>query len=802
MSARRDRFVSYPMSITGQMRPGDPMVAGLLHRPSAWTTRLLALGLLMVGPLATAGTPGLLTDSGVSAGISSAATDTDKADFGKKSVFDSKAGSKIGGVLGGSPVKFLPADQAFHLVAEPRDGKLILSFQVTPGYYLYQRKFGYLPEGPSLLLGDASFSHPSQIKDDPEFGKVPVYHDDVTVTVPYSGSGKVTVRWQGCAEAGLCYPPQDRDITLPQATGSSESALSAGLSTALLTNAEKSEKATSSNNTNLSLPNLGSHLAGNDITVASGHLNLSVPMLNGRPDIRTNLEKSAGVQSILIPLPTPNSTSDSYAYGVHAIAPWANLHASPHPAASQPATTEPTPEPTVPEVSSTADAMAGTTTTEPMMPPAAEPVALPETAPATNPDPFGLGQHPLTAFLLLFLAGLGLAFTPCVLPMVPIVANLVARQHRRSLAHGFALSAAYGVGVASCYAVVGALVAVFGQQINLLGWLQRPSVLLTFAVLFALLALASFDVFTIRLPHAIQSRIDGWQASESRVSWLKSGRLAGSWLTGFLSALVVSPCVSAPLAGVLLSVSTVGSPWLGAVALFCLGLGLSVPLMILGATEGRFLPKSGEWLNWVRQGFGLLLLGVSLVLINRVFDNMYMLLLWAALSMALAVWFWHWAGGGRFVTRVLAVILAAWGLVQLAGFAAGQTDPWHPLAGLRQDKAAQCNPPVTVTIHSVAELAQARKQYPHLLIDLTADWCVSCRIMERELFSGQDIKGLSSWTRVRLDITDSNADSKAVIKSLKVFGPPALIFYQDGREVGRLVGETNADTLTQALAKL
>jgi len=762
--------------------------------------RLLVLGLLsLTGSLATAGTP-LLPDAGVSTGISS---DADKVDFGKKSVFDSKAGSKIGGVLGANPVKFLPAEQAFHLVAEPKDGKLILSFQVTPGYYLYQRKFGYLPDGASLLLGDANFSHPAQIKDDPEFGKVPVYHDDVTVTVPYSGSGKVTVRWQGCAEAGLCYPPQDREITLPQATGSNnESALSTGFSTAFLANAEKSEKSTNSlNGTNLTLPNLSSHLAGSEANAPSGRLNLSVPMLNGRPDIRTNLEKSAGVQSILIPLPTPNSTSDSYAYGVHAISPWANLHASPHPAASQPTTTEPA-EPTVPEVSSTADAMSGTTTTEPMIPSQAEPVNLPETPPIANPDPFGLGQHPLTAFLLLFIAGLGLAFTPCVLPMVPIVANLVARQHRRSLAHGFALSGAYGVGVASCYALVGALVAVFGQQINLLGWLQRPSVLLTFAVLFALLALASFDVFTIRLPQAVQSRIDGWQASESRVSWLKSGRLAGSWLTGFLSALVVSPCVSAPLAGVLLSVSTVGSPWLGAIALFCLGLGLSMPLMILGATEGRFLPKSGEWLNWVRQGFGLLLLGVSLVLINRVFDNMYMLLLWAALSMSLAVWFWHWAGRGRLVTRVFAVTLAAWGLVQMAGFAAGQTDPWHPLAGLRQDKSAQCNPPVTVTIRSVAELAQARQQYPHLLVDLTADWCVSCRIMERELFSGQDIPGLSHWTRVRLDITESNADSKAVIKQLKVFGPPALIFYENGHEAGRLVGETNAETLTHALEKL
>jgi len=330
-------------------------------------------------------------------------------------------------------------------------------------------------------------------------------------------------------------------------------------------------------------------------------------------------------------------------------------------------------------------------TTASAVTPTVGPTVAPTPVSQEETDPFGLSQHPLTALALLFVAGLGLAFTPCVLPMLPIVANLVARQHRRSMKHGLLLSGAYAVGIACCYAVLGAAIATFGQQFNLLGWLQNPVILIGFAIVFVVLALASFDVFTLRLPHSISNKLDSFgQREHSRFEWLKQGSVLGSWLTGFVSALVVSPCVSAPLAGVLLSVSTVGNPVLGAAALFMLGLGLGVPLMILGATEGRFLPKAGDWLNWVRQGFGLLLLGVALVLINRVYDNSYVLFLWAAVSMAFAVWFWRWAGRGRFIAQVFGVVVFAWGLIQLAGVAAGQSDPWHPLAGLKKQKRSGC----------------------------------------------------------------------------------------------------------------
>ncbi len=681
-------------------------------------------------------------------------------DFSKKSLLDSSRSNGGSETKYTSPVsKFVPAEQAFRLIGDAKDNKLKLDFSVKQGYYLYQKKFAYSAPNSTVKLQDATFSYPSQMKDDPEFGKVPVYHDDVSITVPYSGSGKVTVRWQGCAEAGLCYPPQSREFVLPLST--TTSSIPTTLNTVESPSLNASARPTSPAEPVISI--------GDD------------PL-----DIRTNIEKSAGVQSILLPLP---SLKDRYAYGY----PLTFLRQQGGANQAIDADLKDSFNIDGPALNS---AVLSANPNAMTFQPATSILASDE---SKKTDPFGLANHPWTALFLLFLAGLGLAFTPCVLPMLPIVANLVARQHRRSMSHGLLLSGSYAVGVASCYAVLGAVIATFGQQFNLLGWLQNPLILITFALIFVALALANFDVFTLSLPQGLQSKIDAFGQREDRPAWLKQGSVAGGWFTGFVSALVISPCVSAPLAGVLLSVSTIGDPLLGAAALFMLGLGLGVPLMILGATEGRFLPQAGDWLNWVRQGFGLLLLGVALILLNRAFDNSYILLLWATLSMAFAVWFWRWLGRGRFITQVLALMVGGWGLIQLAGVAAGQTDPWRPLPNMSQPQIAAAQK--TPVIHSVAELNLWKQNNPQLLVDVTAEWCVSCRIMERELFSGQDIQGLSRWTRVKLDVTQSDENSQAVLKTLNLFGPPALIFYQQGREEGRLIGEADAKELAQTLAQ-
>jgi thioredoxin:protein disulfide reductase len=607
-----------------------------------------------------------------------------------------------------APSKFMSVDQAFGMIYRLEGRDLVLNFRVTPEHYLYQDRFK-IKAPDHVTIAEIQYNQPPSFEDDPDFGRVAVFAQDVELRTTISGQGVIPleVKWQGCAKAGLCYPPQMSKIMIHLPAGK---------------------------------------VGGGD-----------VPM--------TQLERSAGVRSIRIPMPIPQlSLEQQVGHGDVSTVPL------------------PVPEWMIEDEDELISSHSKTTAVPNSLPHIDEVVV--------DQDPFGLATYPLTGLVLLFLAGLGLAFTPCVLPMLPIVANLVARQHRRSAWHGLILAMAYSVGVACCYALLGALVALFGQQLGVVSWLQQPAILVSFAAFFVLLALVSFEVIPFRLPLGVTTFFDRLgQRGEA-------GSLLGCWLTGFASAFVVSPCVSAPLTGALLSVATVGDPLLGAAGLFMLGIGLSVPLMILGATEGRLLPQAGAWLDWVRQGFGLLLLGVALVLIGRVLDGAVMLILWAVLSMLLASWLWLWAGRAQWVTQAGAVLLALWSAILLVGAAQGQQDPWRPLA----DATTVAAVPVPVqTIRHLDELNQFRQQYPKLLVDVTADWCISCKIMERELFGDQQPAELATWTRVKFDVTQTTAESQAALQALQLFGPPALLFYQQGQLVDRLVGEVNVTQLKAAL---
>ncbi len=641
---------------------------------------------------------------------------------------------------------FLPVEQAFSVQSHQDNNQLVLSFAVTPGHYLYQQRMA-VSAGVGVEVGKPQFDQAPTTVDDPDFGRVPVFERSVVLRVPVQGSGVVDYRWQGCAKAGLCYPPQKGQVKVSGAPA---------VARAVTPAVQPDYAAMSVPREAMSVPSLITALGkpGPDVQIIALPSGQGGRTLSPRPLNPADLE----VFDWPYPPELPHAPRSGWPWGDW-LAPSGSI---------------------------------GLET------PANDPLAG---APA---DPFGLAQHPLSALALLFLAGLGLAFTPCVLPMLPIVSQLVARQHRRSSLHGLLLSGAYAVGVASSYALLGALVAVFGQRFNLMGWLQQPAVLLAFAGLFVLLALASVGVLPLRLPAVIGAWVGriGQQGQHER--W--SGHVLGCAVAGFFSALVVSPCVSAPLAGVLLSVATVGDPWLGAAALFVLGLGLSAPLVVLGASEGRLLPQAGPWLEWIRQGFGLMLLGVALVLVGRVWLQPGMLVLWSGLFLVLAGWLWRWQGQAVWVTRALATMGAVWAVLLLVGAAMGATDPWRPLAPLpgiwsKQPDALAVEAAVPV-IHRIDELERLQAQHPNLLVDVTADWCVSCRIMERELFGRDRLPALAGWVRVKLDVTAFNADSQQALERLGLFGPPALLFYANGQRVHELVGETHRAQLEAALQRL
>jgi len=407
--------------------------------------------------------------------------------------------------------------------------------------------------------------------------------------------------------------------------------------------------------------------------------------------------------------------------------------------------------------------------------------------------------------VLLFLAGLGLALTPCVLPMLPIVANIVAREKNPTVKRGVILTTSYAIGVATAYGILGAVIAVFGESLGIIGWLQNPIILISFAIVFVLLALYMLGVFSVRLPRAISSKMQGLsQAGDSKL-----GSTGGSLLAGFLSALVVSPCVSAPLFGALLAVSTIGSPLLGFAALFMLGFGLSAPLILIGATQGKIMPKAGEWMNWVKQGFALLLFAVALLLIERVFISPVMLMVWALWFMVVATWAWSWLGKGRMLTQALGLIAGIWAACLIVGAALGNDDSLHPLASLSAAPMVQSatgqattNSNTTdETITTLAELDTIIAANPKVLVDLTADWCVECRIMDKNLFHNRPAQ-MQDWQLVRLDITETSADSKAILARYQLFGPPALLYYQEGQLVNQQVGEIGRLEFEQTLTRL
>ncbi|NIP16422.1 MAG: protein-disulfide reductase DsbD [Pseudomonadales bacterium] len=414
----------------------------------------------------------------------------------------------------------------------------------------------------------------------------------------------------------------------------------------------------------------------------------------------------------------------------------------------------------------------------------------------------------LTALLLFFAAGLGLTFTPCVLPMVPILSSIIigdSKQLTRS--RGISLSLAYVLGMAVTYAIIGTLVGLFGASLNVQAALQSPPVLVGFALVFAALSLSMFGLYELRLPASWQSAVD------SLGSRTGGGKHVSVAVMGSLSSLVVSPCVSAPLAGALIYLSATGDAVLGGGALLALGLGMGVPLLVIGASGGQLLPRAGEWMNGVKVIFGVLLLAVAVWLLERVVPGPVNLALWAVLAIGAGAYLGlrAWGGGGMAsgVVRSTGLISFVYGALLLAGAVSGGNDPLRPLAGLIGDDAAHqagelldWHPVDDVVGLQAAVLAASRQGKP-VMIDLYADWCISCKVMERNVFPKPEVAArLAQFHLVRADVTANHEHHKALLDELGVFGPPSMVFFaEDGRKLTEVTvqGEIGAEALAAHL---
>ncbi|MNO98979.1 Thiol:disulfide interchange protein DsbD precursor [compost metagenome] len=411
--------------------------------------------------------------------------------------------------------------------------------------------------------------------------------------------------------------------------------------------------------------------------------------------------------------------------------------------------------------------------------------------------------------LFFFLAGLGLTFTPCVLPMLPILSGVVLRGRPGGL-RGFTLSLAYVLPMALCYAVLGALMGMFGAQLNLQAMLQSPWVLVPFAAFFALFAVAMFGVFELRLPAFVRDRLD------QMASGTRGGSIAGAATLGVLSSLLVSPCVSAPLAGLLLYISSTGDALGGGLKLFALGLGMGTPLVIFGAGGGALLPRGGAWMATVRNFFGVLLLAVAIWLLERVVSGPVSLTLWGALAAGVAIALGTLELGTKRplqrAGQLLGLMFLVYAVAAWTGALRGESDPLHPLG--RSAPSLHAGPSAAVpgewsNITTPAQLdgalAEARAAGKPVLLDWYADWCISCKVIERQVLPAEEVQSrLAGYRLLRFDMTASTQEQRSLLDRYNLFGPPALLFFSaQGDELSdlRIIGETDSATLAGHLAQ-
>ena len=420
------------------------------------------------------------------------------------------------------------------------------------------------------------------------------------------------------------------------------------------------------------------------------------------------------------------------------------------------------------------------------------------------------GESLWYALGLFFIAGIGLAFTPCVLPMVPILSSIIVGEGENiGKGRALSLSLAYVLGMAATYAVVGTMVGLFGAELNLQAALQSPPVLVFFAFIFVLLSLSMFGLYELQLPNSWQNRLNAIGQRQ------KGGKHASVAVMGAVSSLVVSPCISAPLAGALIYISTTSDAVLGGTALLALGLGMGVPLLLVGGSGGHWLPRAGQWMNGVKAVFGVLLLGVAVWLVERIVPPAVTLALWGALLMGSGVYLgvldFSPRQGVAQLGKAAGTLSFLWGALLLIGAASGANNPLQPLAQLTGPRYA--SPDVTATAHeeqawlpvkTVADVERHIAQSDRLVIlDLYADWCISCKTMERDVFPEVEVaRQLGRFTLLRADVTANDDQDRALLSEYGLFGPPSLVFFaEDGAEIAdvRIQGEVTADTLSAHL---
>jgi thiol:disulfide interchange protein DsbD len=626
---------------------------------------------------------------------------------------------------------FLPPEQAFKFSARMLDAHtVVVNYAIADGYYMYRERFKFSAAGATL---GAPQVPPGKIKFDETFNKnVETYHKGVEIRIPVQGNGPFTLNatGQGCADKGLCYPPQDAAIQLV-AGGASNIA------------------------PQMSLPAANGGQGGQD-----GFGNAPQFSLPGQA--APQVDTPAGQP------PAAGSTA-------------AGSPAAGSPAAASPAQTGATPAAGAPATGS---------------PAAGSPAAA--TSDLSGIASLLQGGRLLAIVPAFILLGLGLAFTPCVLPMVPILSSIIVGEGKQvKKTRGFILSVAYSLGMAIVYTALGVAAGLVGEGLS--AALQNPWVLSAFALLIVVMALSMFNVYQLQVPASLQSRLATASGRQS------GGKLAGVFVMGAISALIVGPCVAAPLAGALVYISQTRDVIIGGAALFAMAVGMSIPLLLVGLSAGSLLPRAGMWMESVKRFFGVLMLAMALWMVTPVLPALAQMLLWAALLLGYG--FYLLKGRGHWAGMALGAACAVLGATQLVGIASGGRDALAPLAHLTRG-GAPAQPLAFTRIKTVEQLdaALARTGGKTAMLDFYADWCVSCKEMEKLTFVDPGVKArLANTVLLQVDVTANDAFDRALLKRFGLFGPPGIILFdKQGREIpdSRVIGYQDTNKFLGSLGKL
>lgn len=406
----------------------------------------------------------------------------------------------------------------------------------------------------------------------------------------------------------------------------------------------------------------------------------------------------------------------------------------------------------------------------------------------------------LLVLVTFFGFGLLLSLTPCVFPMIPILSSIIvgaSKNETMTASRGFFLSLVYVLSMSVAYTIAGVIAGIFGANLQVA--LQNPYVLVVFALVFVALAFSMFGYFEIKLPQSIQTKLNKTTDGKE-----KQG-IAGIAIMGFLSALIVGPCVAPPLAGALVYIGQTGDALLGGLALFVMSLGMGVPLLLIGLGAGKFMPKPGGWMESITRIFGIVMLGVAIWLLDRVLDATIIIYLWALLLLGSAIYLKIYQ---HILTQLITVVLFILGVVLFVGAISGATNPLNPLEKFTSSKAIQTldEKLVFTKIKNIQELELAIKNSDKpVMLDFWASWCVACKEFEEITFKDEEvIKKLQGFTLLKADVTANNDDDKALQKMFGIVGPPGIIFWdKDKKEItsSKIVGYKNPKEFLEILNK-